>query len=292
MRQIIDTNCSEFRQNYSLSKHQGDSTIGADHKFLSNNKKFILHPQLQNAWHFLYDLIGQVLLILENEDKENIELIFLLNDHNKKVYNNAYSFIDDFLKKCNFKNYYILNHRESIQIGEFYVATESSEPSFAMHKFIYETFLKHYPSDINTPFKNVYISRANVRSRTDNEYIIEKFFEEIGFEIYRKGNFGDYDFLEDIKYFRDVKTIAGFSGAGLVNAIFMQPGGTMIELSVPQIDACGPSELKFPEERVIGRHLFHPISAFIKEHLYIQVPVLDSKSTTALAKIKELQILK
>jgi hypothetical protein len=291
MREFIDNNCIDFKQNYSLSKHHGDSNIISDYKFLSDKKKFILTPQMQNAWHFLYDFLGNLLLILENEDVENIEIIFFLNDHNKKAYSNIYLFLNDFLNKLNFKNYHMLTKDKIIQIDEFYDITDSSEPSFSMHKAIYDILLNFYPSEIKTPFKNVYISRLNNRSRTDEEDIVENFFADLGFEIYKKKNFGDYDLLDDIKYFRGVKTIAGFSGAGLTNAIFMQPGGKVIELSVPQIDPCGPDKSEFPDKRIIARHLFHPSSAFIKDHLYIQVPILDSKSTTAIEKLKGLNIL-
>jgi capsular polysaccharide biosynthesis protein len=162
-----------------------------------------------------------------------------------------------------------------------------------MHNKIYDVFLKNYPTEVANPEKMVYVSRRNASiDRIDDERKIESFFESLGFEIFFRGNFGEQNLIEDIKYFRDVRVIAGLSGAGLTNSIFMPPGGLVIEISVPQITHVPEEHDLFPEIRCTARHLFHPASSFIKDHTHIQISVNDNSADTAINKIKRLGIFR
>jgi capsular polysaccharide biosynthesis protein len=262
-----------------------------DLKFLSDKKKFLFYPQ-QNYYHFLYDFLGQILFIKNNEKEDDIEFIIAFEDkhENKK---NMMIFIKDFFEKINLKNYYIVEENKLFSINNYYYVGQQSEPSIAMHNIIYETLLKAYPSVLSNPEKMVYVSRRlSGQKRIDDCKKLENFFESLGFEIILRDQILDTDIVEEIKYFRDVKVIAGLSGAGLINSMFMQPGGTVIEIAVPQFTPIPRFEKVFPDIHLKARHLFTPPAAFIKNHNYIQIPVNDNSADNAINKLNSLGIFK
>ena len=71
----------------------------------------------------------------------------------------------------------------------------------------------------------------------------------------------------------------------------MQPGNLLIEIAVPIITHIPGKEDRYPAEHDTARHLFHPISAFIKNHMLIQVPVNDNSAKNAVDQINNLGIL-
>jgi hypothetical protein len=256
----------------------------------STIKKFLFEPS-NNIWHFMYDFLAQVIWIGKNEGYENTEFIIYFPKRINHT-DNLISFLKDFFEKHGVKNYYFASAEDLMLINDYYRVNTKRHPTYPAHNLIYETLLKHYPSDIKPPEKKVYVSRINTKiKRIDDEKIIEDFFASKGFEIFNKLDFGKSDILEDIKYFRDVKVIAGISGAGLVNAVFMQPGNLLIEIAVPLITHIPGKEDHYPYEHDSARHLFHPLSAFIKNHMLIQVPVNDNSAKNAVDKINNLGIL-
>jgi len=288
---IIDNNSKFFEHNYLESFRIIDKSIK---KNIDDNKKiFLLNPPI-NVWHFICDFLGQILEIGENEDYDKCKFIikFDIDDDSS---HNLILFLKDFFNKINLKNYHFFMPGDLIGHNEYYNISPMRETSKAMYNKIYEVFLKNYPTEIVKPEKMIYVSRRNASiDRIDDEKKIESFFENLGFEILFRGNFGEKDLVEDIKYFREVKVIAGLSGAGLTNSIFMPPGGLVIEISVPQITHVENQEEHdlFPEIRVTARHLFHPASSFIKDHTHIQIPVNDNSAETAINKIKRLGIFR
>jgi len=287
----IDNNSKFFEHNYLESFHIIDKSIK---KNIDDNKKvFLLNPPI-NVWHFIYDFLGQIVEIGENEDYDTCKFVIKLDVDNESS-QNLILFLKHFFSKINLKNYNFLLPGDLINNNEYYNISPMREPSVAMHNKIYNVLVGSYPTEIVEPKKMVYVSRRNASiDRIDDEKKIESFFENLGFEILFRGNFGEKDLVEDIKYFREVKVIAGLSGAGLTNSIFMPPGGLVIEISVPQITHVENQKEHdlFPEIRVTARHLFHPASSFIKDHTHIQIPVNDNSAETAINKIKRLGIFR
>jgi len=69
--------------------------------------------------------------------------------------------------------------------------------------------------------------------RIDDEVSLENLFRSYGFEIVNPKNFKT---LEDqIRFFDQVEVIAGLSGSGLTNLLFMRDKTTVIELSTIQV---------------------------------------------------------
>lgn len=290
MWMVIDNNGSQFKYNYLQEKTILNSNLNTEHNFFSNKKKFLFQPSL-NYWHFIYDFIGQILLIGKDEGYEDTEFIIVI-DNTLTPKTKILPFLTDFFKTIGLNNYHILGNDQIFSINSFYNVHSQLPPSTPVHNLIYEAFLKSYPTNIEAPQKMVYVSRSKAGvNKIDKEIKLENFFKEKGFEILSREFFDKNTLIDDIKYFRDVKILAGLSGAGLTNAIFMQPGNMVIEIAIPQITHVAEEEDLYPNKRVIARHLFHPASSFIKDHTHIQIAVNDNNPDNVINKINKLGIL-
>ena len=78
------------------------------------------------------------------------------------------------------------------------------------------------------PFRKVYISRKKSRGRiVANERDVEAALRQTGFEIIYAEKLS---FEEQVRLFAETSILVSIHGAGLTNALFMQPGTSMIEL--------------------------------------------------------------
>ena len=284
-------NSQSFKQSYLADFRIGHTYSNSKFNFFSEKKKFRFIPS-RNYYHFLYDFLGQLLAVKNNEKNEDIELIIDFAQDHKNV-DDVILFLEDFFEKINLNNFYFVKNQDVVSIGDFYQIGQSV-PSLAAHNIIYETLLKAYPTELKQPTKMVYVSRKNpeIQQRIDDVDKMEDFFKNLGFEIFLEKDIGDTNIINNIKYFRDVKILAGISGAGLANSILMQPGGTVIEIAVPQFTTVPNYENLFPEVYTKARHAFNPFVSFIKDHTHIQIAVNDNNADTAINKINKLGIIK
>lgn len=78
------------------------------------------------------------------------------------------------------------------------------------------------------PERKIYVTRRNARARRVlNEDYVEKKLKSRGFECLDLDNIG---FREQVVIFSECAELVGIHGAGLTNAIFMPPGGSVTEL--------------------------------------------------------------
>lgn len=133
------------------------------------------------------------------------------------------------------------------------------------------------------PFRKAFVARKKeLDQRIDSDEQIQKFFKESGFEVVYPEDFNT--FLDQIKYFNECKVIAGISGSGLLNCIFMKPGGTVIEL----VSLFRPNGKNYPVEI----HHYYIILANMMKHLYFSVSNLSEKSDGIMNNKKALEIIK
>jgi capsular polysaccharide biosynthesis protein len=280
-----------FKYTYLKDFRDSEIHLNSDLSFLSNKKKFRFYPS-RNYYHFMYDFLGNLLDTIDNEEAEDIEIIIdFAEDHLNS--DKIILFLEDFLQKNNVKNYYFVKHGQTVSINNFY-HIGTTAPSLALHNNIYEKLLKAYPSNLKDPKKMVYVSRRSpiIDQRIDDVEQIENFFKDLGFEIFLENDIGDTNIIDTIKYFRDVNVLAGISGAGLANSIFMQPGKTVLEIAVPQFTPVPKYENMFPEMYTKARHSFNPFISFAKDHTHIQISVNTSNTDSAINKINNLGIFK
>lgn len=291
--QVFPTYLTEFKSESVVYTNKEKTNY--DIEIISEKNKICLSPS-ENPYHFLYDFLGQIFEIEKRFDLENLELIIRL-DPNYHV-DSTKEFIADLLNKLNVK-YHFIEKKSRVLSNNFSEISNQEQPYRAAYNLIYDRLLSIYPSKLISPDKKVYVSRigypdqgnticTELEKRIDDELKLIEHFIQNGYEIHYRGKLGESSIIEDIIYFRDVKTIAGLSGAGLVNAIFMPPGGNLIEIAVPILSAFGGEDDLFPERYIQARHLFHPATAFEKGHMMYQVPIKSKSAEEAISKIKDI----
>ena len=173
--------------NYNYLNNYRSKNLKTDAPSIEHSgiKKFLFEPS-GNIWHFMYDFLAQIIWIGKNEGYENTEFIIYFTKWINNKDNFTY-FLKDFFEKQGVKNYSFVSPEERIEIDNYYFVNPVTQPTYPAHNLIYETLLKHYPSDIKPPEKKVYVSRIGGGiKRIDNEKIIEDFFVNQGFEIFNR----------------------------------------------------------------------------------------------------------
>jgi hypothetical protein len=171
---------------------------------------------------------------------------------------------------------------EIIKINNFYEIDGAFSPIGI--KFLSSRILRHFTKPNLPPFRKVFVARQkSLVQRIDSDKTIQDFFVSAGFEIVYPENFKT--FIDQINYFSECSIIAGISGSGLANSIFMKPKGSVIELlSVFGVS----SNEKYP----IEIHNFYRIMANIMKHLYFSVSNLSGKADDFTRNKKYLDIIK
>jgi hypothetical protein len=224
-----------------------------------------------------YHQIVETFAIILFSIKEDPDTIFIL-DLTQQPRLNELDFLFKYLDENNIK-YYITNLRKS---GPLYVSDFKTYINYQIHKkcvdVLYEMSQKFVKN--HKPFRKVYISRAktinhseiamfgpnndsskfnfNNDIRLDNDKKMESYFSSLGFEIIYPEDF--LNFNDQLIFFNEVKIIAGVTNAGLLNSIFMQPGGIVLELTVPLI--------VYGTEKI--HHQYKGL-ADVKEHMYLSL---------------------
>lgn len=141
----------------------------------------------------------------------------------------------------------------------------------------------------HTGNKKVYVSRKNVvddRSfvglvkpglpfdkdfRIFNEHILEGFLRSIGFEVVYPE---DFQSMEDqIRYFSEVEVLVSVTSSGIANAMFMKPGGAIVELTTTFLMMMSYEETGMPPYDAYEsiHHIYNNI-AYVLGHDYFAIP--------------------
>lgn len=281
--------------------------------FFSEDKKIFLEVS-SSQFHLLYNTLGTVLHLFE-QDKD---ILFMLSINSVNS-NNLISSLKDFFFKV--LDYHSV--RYEVYFNDLGVNRVNAN-NFYNRKDTYDDIISHKPVTNITkyvspfiknkdvlPSKKIYLSRKVVNNtkdilygsddiiqinkklfdRIDDEDKLEKYFSENGFEIVYPENFNTFE--EQINFFNEVKTVVSLSGAGLSNAIFMQPGSNVVELLTyhyvwrPRYE----NEKKFisiTEEE----HFFYASIALEKGLEYISVNSKEKNADTIINKINQNLIFK
>ena len=211
-----------------------------------------------NYYHFLVDQLPFILIELIKNN--NLKIIFI-NNYRKTT--NFHNYVFEKLKEYNV-DFLIINLKENefIKINNYYIYNRY-DPNFYNRNEndpeLVRNFLKQNKKII--PHRKIYISRKWIENsaeffadekkikkennymayknfnctnrRIDNYTYLEIFFEKHNFEIIDDINkfyaFSE-NFIDQINFFDEVKTLVSLTGSGLTNAIFMQENTNIIEL--------------------------------------------------------------
>lgn len=290
-----DHYCDEYKNNNHISL---DSSFfkpgvisGENILDLRSNHKIAVITVNFNFFHFIIEQVGQILSLL-SLDPDIEEVIFDI----PFMPNGMFKFIDYFKQAINEIDlgkgsirYQTINFSkyDGVVLNNFYVADATIEMH---HPPVVHNFFKNYVKDQNVqPFRKVYLSRKRIQdkaylnnsisledvsinhdNRIDDHNKVESLFFELGYEIVCAEDFKSFE--DQINYFYEVETLIGLTGAGLSNMVFMQPGGTVVELFTPLLIT--NSEEKLCEEF----HFFYHIIATAKNHRYISINNSERKT--------------
>jgi len=266
---------------------------------LTSNRVKIVKAISSSVFHFFADDVCDILYALKLYP--DAELILDVSDVSSSLDQPSKSFLGfffDALQDQGIKHKLVDVDKFDIVYINNYVVAESAYRSSLSGTLIYEFFKKYIDDPKVEPHRSVYVTRSKVNKdvaslpkeaaglsfntdeRVDSEEELGKTFSELGFEVLAPEDFKD--FHEQLNYFYSVKTIASLTSSGLSNALFMQPGGTVIEISTPLVVV---SPMLSAEKTVIGMedfnganytmaqelHMFYKLIAYLKDHAYLSI---------------------
>lgn len=132
-----------------------------------------------------------------------------------------------------------------------------------------------YTKNINdTANRKVFISRrfagredSRIERRTLDHQKIESIFSGLGFEIVYTEDFAD--FADQIDFFDKVSVLAGITGAGMSNMVFMRPGSRIVHLINP---VSFTSKDENGNNKIIKElHLIYNTMSFFKDHRILNI---------------------
>jgi capsular polysaccharide biosynthesis protein len=84
---------------------------------------------------------------------------------------------------------------------------------------------------------------------------------------------------DEIAYFHDVSVFAGFTGSGLTNSMFMNPGQTVIEIVCP---------IKFSDDPSYEIHNFYKTISMLKKHKYVAISNINNSKENLLNDLEKI----
>jgi hypothetical protein len=183
-----------------------------------------------NYWHWLFDCLGKLLLILENkpDGMPSITGYAALNITGQVFKRQS-------LEALGIRQEQLVDVRSGshFQFENLWVADLPSAilyPEMDVIKVLRNAFLSR--KTVEARPKRIYISRGKSGSRRpSNEEELERILFYFGFE---KVCLEDLEFLQQVNLFKNATAIFSQHGAGLTNLVFASPGTKVFELFEPE----------------------------------------------------------
>lgn len=266
---------------------------------LTSNKVKIIKTISSSVFHFFADDVCDILYALRlYPDAEVIIDVSNVSDILDQSSRSFLGFFFDALEDQGIKHKLVDVDKFDIVYINDYVVAESAYRSSVSGTLIYEFFKKYIDEPKTKPYRKVYVTRSKVNKnvselpveaarlsfntddRVDSEEQLSQTFSDLGFEVIAPEDFKD--FHEQLNYFYSVKTIASLTSSGLSNALFMQPGGTVIELSTPLVvispmlsseSSVVDMEDPYGVDPTIAQelHMFYKLISYLKDHTYLSL---------------------
>lgn len=165
-----------------------------------------------------------------------------------------------------------------------------------LFKSVQDTVFGLFDGGNSKPYRKVYISRSKMTPRFEdadpehsdpnnfigddkriyNEHSLDKLFKDLGFEVLFLEELKSFE--EQLKIMQESKVIAGVTGAGLTNQIFLKPNQTVIEITTPLYAYYKPGYLC-----ATLHHIYRQIAMFVN-HTHLSIPGTIERDGDAIAK--------
>lgn len=257
--------------------------------FISPQKKVFI-DLTTSLYHLYHDQIGEFL----SQYEKTPDAKFLINITDIEHMNPLPGYIKFFFKFLNDNEVDYqpidLKKNNKININNFYYRNGNSE-SLEMNDpspKIYRMSQKYVKDKSIEADRKVFLSRKNFQgrdlsvllggrlpyqndNRIDDELKLQEYFKGLGYEIIVPEDFKTFE--DQINYFYGVKTIVSTTSSGFINACFMRPGSTMIELTTPLIafTSYGDGVFSKKSSAVEEIHHFYHLMASSLGHKYLSI---------------------
>jgi hypothetical protein len=263
---------------------------------INGSRKMIL-PLTSSVYHFIAEDMGDIVKAISDERYSDLELIIDISGvldlmTNRPDYNMYFLLLQSLVDKKIKHRVVNFSEFDAIYIDEFFLVSNGYS-EFSRFENIYNYFLDYVTDKSVEPTRKVYLSRTLVPepeyhayvdpetgepgsfspTRMDDQSGLESLFEDMGFEIIYPEHFKTFE--EQVNFFYSVKTVASLTSSGLSNAIFMQPGGTIVELITPL--TARPISNGVPGYLNREFHNYYKNIAASKDHFYIGLPNTSAK---------------
>ena len=216
---LILGNKKIFRYSYPLIEDPFDGVKPRPfllNRLIKRNKRLesgiLISFSWNNYYHFMADLLPQILLCDDSGIPDDVPLIVPYN-YNKNP------FVNNYFKNFPSKRRIIIQEKgQYIEVKKLFVAKDHYCSSYLTD--IKETVIKSSISDTDSLAspKFIFVTRKKEISRgMSNVDEIEQIAKEQGFTIIDPGN---YSWQEQVAFFSGAERIIGIHGAGLTNIIF------------------------------------------------------------------------
>ena len=137
------------------------------------------------------------------------------------------------------------------------------------------------PDEMDEEMKKLGYNIRFIRILTDEK---KKFFIDNGVEVIYPEDIPD--FADQINYFYETKTLISLTSSGIANSLFMKPGGTILEIVTPLLQAMGnPFDPNNPVDVREDIHHIYNAMAYNKNHYYLSIQNHDRQSQTIINKM-------
>lgn len=277
---------------------------------VSDNKKLVTTMHI-SFYHFYMDFVGRIVDHLK--DDPDTELIIHNPMMNRQSIGGSYvydAFIDTLIKKGIKYQVHNLNDYSVLNINNVYLlsnATTAKDYASAVFDF----FADQVKNPGITPHRDIFLSRkhmgnrlypnspdwawANHDNRIDDHDNIENYFRSIGYEVIMPESLDSFE--NQLNTFYEARTIVSTTSSGLTNAVFMQPGQTVIELVTPLVihmsNHSNPDENNAEQWTIQEElHHFYAMIAFHKKHKFLMLGNKHRKSDDIIKQIEDDESLK
>lgn len=293
---------------FNLEKSRLGQTKENIPSFISDNPKIFLKVP-RSFYHCMYDFMGTIFHLYEI----NKDTLFILDSAEAKKSPSSRKSAEFCLSVLDYHGIKYeeveLHGTKEININNFYIKGNHHLDHNANNS-VFNYFIPFIKDTSIKPFRKVYISRSyinqikkkfygdgvssklsrNEYSRIKDEQMLEEYLVSKGFEIVVPESFETFE--DQLNFFYQVKTAVSVTGGGLTNTMFMQNGGTVVELMTTLITEVNASQtsIQTKEFEEAQHHFYHSI-AFNKNHLYIGIKNTDTNPYNIIEEFKTNHIL-
>lgn len=280
------------------------------YNLISDQKKIIIFLS-GSFYHFWMNSLKDILVAYEYDP--TIKFVLDVRHLNDIIDNRVLTFAKKALSNygVDFEIFNAMKYR-GMNINNFYIGAEHfrGRINFNPTDKLFELFSPYIKDKSVKPYRKVFFSRTALEprdyshafpewsqypqhlrhdNRVDDPERLEQYFEDLGFEVVRPER--TFATLEDqISYMYTIKTMVSLTSSGISNAIFMQPGQTVLEISSPLLLVGNGNHLD-GFDIVEELHHFFFMIGYYKRHTYLTLPLHSRSTTEAIEKLDSTKYL-